>query len=102
MAASSPGGRKVLAVTSDPSRTRLVSRASPASVVQQSVGRYSGVVRVDAEEVVGSEERLEPGPLGGPRQREDVGVTRSVAGLHEHPHADPALMRRHATPPPSA
>ena len=40
--ASRPGRRKVAAVTSEPSRIRLVSRASPASVVQQSVGRYVG------------------------------------------------------------
>ena len=39
MAASSPGARKVAAVISAPSRIRLVSRARPPSVVQQSVGR---------------------------------------------------------------
>ena len=36
--ASSPGSRNVAAVTSVPSRSRVVSRASPASVIQESVG----------------------------------------------------------------
>ena len=36
--ASGPGSRKVAGVTSVPSRIRLVSRASPASVIHASVG----------------------------------------------------------------
>ncbi len=36
--ASGPGSRNVAAVISVPSRIRVVSRASPASVVQASVG----------------------------------------------------------------
>ena len=36
--ASGPGSRNVAEVTSVPSRIRLVSRASPASVTQASVG----------------------------------------------------------------
>jgi len=36
--ASGPGSRNVAAVTSVPSRMRLVCRASPASVTQASVG----------------------------------------------------------------
>src|SRR5215470_15725912 len=42
--ASRPGRRNVAGVTREPSRIRTVSRASPASVVQQSVGRYVGSV----------------------------------------------------------
>jgi len=50
-AASTPGRRNVTGDTSVPRRTRVVSRASPASVVQASVGTRVGVVRVDPEEV---------------------------------------------------
>ena len=57
--ASAPGKRNVTGVTSVPSRMRVVSRPSAASVIHASVEPGPGVAVADAQVVVGAEERVE-------------------------------------------
>ena len=91
--ASGPGSRKVALVIIVPSRIVLVSRASPASVTQASLGPGSPSVPI-AEVVVGAEERPEAEPLGLQGDREQVVVRRALLGFGEDPqlHA-PTLSR---------
>ena len=85
--ASTPGWRNVALVISVPSRIVMVSRASPASVVQASVGPGRPST-ADRQVVVGAEERSEAELLGGADDREEVVVRRALLGLGHHPELD--------------
>ena len=88
-----PGWRKVADETSVPSLMRLVSRARPARVVQESVGPGQAVARAHPQVVVGAEEGVEAEVLGGLGDGELVVVGGALLGLDEdaqihvlHPH----------------
>ena len=57
-----------------------VSRARPASVAHASVVGLPAATG-EARVVVGAEEGLEPGLLGGPRDRQDLVVGQPLLGL---------------------
>ena len=94
--ASTPGSRKVPAVISVPSRMRLVSRASPARVIQASVGPGSPSDDAHAEIVVGAEEGVEAEVLGGLGDGEQGVVARPLLGLGEDAKIHASIL--HARP----
>ena len=83
--ANGPGCRKVTDDTIVPSRIGEVSRASPASTAQASVGPGPGVTGADPLVVVGPEERVEAEPLGLGRDPVQVVVGRALLGLGHDP-----------------
>ena len=87
-----------------PSRIRLVSRARPASVIQASVGPGGRSV-AHRQVVVGAEERVEAGVLGGPGDGAAGRRTRALLGFGEDAqiHGEstgkaPTLARRQRRP----
>ena len=83
--ASGPGSRNVAGVTSVPSRIRLVSRASPASVTQASVGPGRPLAVAHVQVVVGPEERVEAELLGGLGHAQQLLVVGALLRLGEDP-----------------
>ena len=83
MIASGPGSRNVADVTSVPSRIVVVSRASPASVIHESVGPGKPADVAHLEVVVAAEEGAVPELLGAQGNREQVVVGGALLGLGE-------------------
>ena len=85
-------------VTRVPSRIRLVSRPSAASVTHASVGPGRPSPSTDPHVVVRAEERVEPELLGELRHGEEFGVGRALLGLGED-RASRMRRRRNASSP---
>ena len=85
--ASGPGRRNVTGDTRVPSRSVVVSRARPASVIHASVGPGQAVAEGEADVVVGAEVGVEAELLGEQRDRELVVVGRPLLGFGEDPEA---------------
>ena len=81
--ASGPGRRKVAEVTRVPSRIVDVSRASPTDSWLTLAGLAGHPAH--GQEVVGAEERVVAGVLGGPGHPQLVVVVGALLGLDEDP-----------------